>query len=84
MAGPSACDAACEPGPQGRFEELAGQLGPGRLAPSAMTAGQGLGTGPEGATSWDLPPSWDRDLGGESHASGPCPFLSEQRIMSVW
>ena len=53
MAAPSAWDASCgtwSP-PYGRPQEPAGQLGPGRLAPSAMTAGQGLGTGPEGATS---------------------------------
>ena len=32
-------------------EEPEGQLGPGCPAPSEMTAGQGLGPGPEGAIS---------------------------------
>ena len=38
--------------------------------------------GPEEASSWGLPPlSQDRDLEGGSHAWGPDPFLSEQRII---
>lgn len=39
MAGSSAWDTACEPGPQRQSQEPEGQLGPGCLAPAAMTVG---------------------------------------------
>ena len=44
----------CGPRAQPRFgqpEEPESRRGLGRLAPSVMTAGQGLGSGPEGAAS---------------------------------
>ena len=48
----------------------------GRLAPSVMTAGTVWGPGPEGASSWDLPPlSQDLDLRRWKLCLGTPPFL---------
>ena len=55
-------------------EEPEGQLGPGRLAPSAVTTGQGAGS--EGAASWALSPlSQDLDLRRKKSCLETLPFL---------
>lgn len=76
---PSAEDTVCgtQAPPFVPPEEPVSQLGPGRLSPSAITAGQRLGTWPEEATSLDpLPFSQDWTSQDESHTLGP--FLSKQ------